>query len=70
MKRPKLHDEVLPIGFAESLPLTDVRLNTKDDHHTVADPARLFLSRAAWVERLGALGLMIIGMFATSRLNR
>jgi len=28
----------------------------------------LFLSRAAWVERLGALGLMIIGMFATSRL--
>src|SRR6516164_2042493 len=28
----------------------------------------LFLSRAAWVERLGALGLMILGMFATSRL--
>src|SRR5215472_8550765 len=28
----------------------------------------LFLSRAAWVERLGALGLMITGMFVTSRL--
>ena len=28
----------------------------------------LFISRAAWVERLGALGLMIIGMFVTSRL--
>jgi len=28
----------------------------------------LFLSRAAWVERLGALGLMIISMFATWRL--
>ena len=28
----------------------------------------LFLSRASWSERLGAVGLMIVGLFATSRI--
>src|SRR6266566_9257926 len=27
----------------------------------------VFFSRAAWSERLGAIGLMIVGLFATSR---
>src|SRR4029453_10500964 len=28
----------------------------------------LFLSRAAWVERLGAVALMVVALFATSRI--
>ena len=28
----------------------------------------IFFSRAAWAERLGAIGLMIVALFATSRL--